>query len=225
MTDMKQPCNFTRDKLAEFVAAEVEHILAKYDRRMSRAEVVAGGKLAGAIVVAYANLSHSQMEAVGRSPDEIAEGAAKFVSGLAKDAETKSPALPDVIARDQEEEGEIPKVPIRVDDWAGPTAGPTYLEANYGISRSTLHRWQRRNAVVALRTGGRKHVFPLEQFIDGRPVNGIEQVAALIPHPRFAWLWLIQPNEHLNWAKPIEMLRADLMVEVVAAAKRHAEPV
>ena len=224
MTNMKQPRNFTRDKLAEFVAAEVEHILAKYDRRMSRAEVIAGGKLAGAIVAGYANLSHSQMEAMGRLTAEVAEGAAKFVSGLARDTKTKSRDLPVVIAIDQEE-GEKPQVPIRVDDWAGSTAGPTYLEANYGISRSTLHRWQRRNAVVALRTGGRKHVFPLEQFIDGRPVNGIEQVAALIPHPRFAWLWLIQPNEHLNWAKPIEMLRADLIDEVVAAAKRHAEPV
>ena len=59
-----------------------------------------------------------------------------------------------------------------IEDWAGRVAGSTYLEENLRIARSTLHRWQRRNEVVALRKGGRKHVFPLAQFVDGRPVAG-----------------------------------------------------
>lgn len=47
-----------------------------------------------------------------------------------------------------------------IEDWAGHVAGSTYLEENLRIARSTLHRWQRRGDVIALRKGGRKHVFP-----------------------------------------------------------------
>ncbi|TIL97515.1 MAG: hypothetical protein E5Y74_36480, partial [Mesorhizobium sp.] len=80
-----------------------------------------------------------------------------------------------------------------IEDWAGRVAGSTYLEENLRIARSTLHRWQRRGEVIALRKGGRKHVFPLAQFVDGRPVAGIRDVLSLISNPRLAWLWLTRP--------------------------------
>ncbi|WP_292444651.1 hypothetical protein [Mesorhizobium sp.] len=82
----------------------------------------------------------------------------------------------------------------RIDDWAGQVVGPTYLEEHLGIPRSTLHWWQRRNEVVAQRKGSRKHVFPLAQFVDGRPALGIRQVRSLLPNTRLTWRWLIQPS-------------------------------
>ncbi|WP_341872361.1 hypothetical protein [Mesorhizobium metallidurans] len=108
---------------------------------------------------------------------------------------------------------------MRVEDWAGRVAGPTFLEENFGISRSTLHRWQRSGKVVALRTGGRKHVFPLAQFVDGRPAPGIGEVLSLMPNPRRAWFWLISPVAGLDGRIPIEMLKQDLVADVVFAAQ------
>ncbi|MER9756254.1 hypothetical protein NKJ46_22975 [Mesorhizobium sp. M0166] len=108
---------------------------------------------------------------------------------------------------------------LRIEDWAGAVAGPTYLEQRFGIPRSTLHWWQRHNDVVAFRKGARKHVFPLAQFIDGRPAPGIRQVLSLIANPRPAWLWLTRPSSRLNGRIPIEMLRQDLAAEVILAAR------
>ncbi|TKB42746.1 MAG: DUF2384 domain-containing protein, partial [Mesorhizobium sp.] len=97
-----------------------------------------------------------------------------------------------------------------------------FLQENLGISRSTLHRWQRSGTVVALRTGGRKHVFPLAQFIDGRPAPGIKEVSSAMPDPRRAWSWLIGPAPGLAGRIPIEMLKQDLVAEVVLAAQNAA---
>jgi hypothetical protein len=108
---------------------------------------------------------------------------------------------------------------MRLEDWAGPVAGPTYLEENFQIPRSTLHRWQRRNQVIALRKGLGRHVFPLAQFVDGRPVPGIADVLALAKHPRLAWSWLVRPSPYLDGRIPIELLRQDLVSEVVLAAR------
>lgn len=46
---------------------------------------------------------------------------------------------------------------------------------------------------MALRKGGRKHVFPLAQLVDGRPAMGISEVLAAISNPRLAWFWLTRP--------------------------------
>lgn len=110
----------------------------------------------------------------------------------------------------------------RLEEWAGRVAGPTLLEEQFGIPRSTLHWWQRHNDVIALRKGARKHVFPLAQFIDGRPVPGIRQVLALVPNHRLAWHWLIQPSPFLEGDIPIDRLRQDLIDEVVSAAQRFS---
>ncbi|TGV47385.1 hypothetical protein EN784_54280, partial [bacterium M00.F.Ca.ET.141.01.1.1] len=91
-----------------------------------------------------------------------------------------------------------PREGARIAEWAGPVAGSTHLERRFGIPRSTLHWWQRHNDVVAFRRGSRKHVFPLAQFIDGRPMPGIREVLSSISDPRLAWLWLISPSPLLK---------------------------
>ena len=106
-----------------------------------------------------------------------------------------------------------------IEDWAGEVAGSTYLEEKFRIPRSTLHRWQRRNEVIALRKGGRKHVFPLAQFIDGRPAAGISEVLAAIANPRLAWFWLTRPSPELDGRIPIEMLKQDMVGDVVPVAR------
>lgn len=115
---------------------------------------------------------------------------------------------------------DYPGAGARIAEWAGPVAGSTDLERRLGIPRSTLHWWQRHDDVVAFRRGSRKHVFPLAQFIDGRPVPGIRQVLSSIPDPRLAWLWLISPSSLLKGLVPVELLREGMSTEAVASAAR-----
>jgi hypothetical protein len=110
--------------------------------------------------------------------------------------------------------------PQRIEDWAGPVAGPSELERLFSIKRSTLHDWQQRGAVVGLLKGERKHVFPLEQFVDGRPVPGMARVTQTIANPRVAWQWLVRSHPTGDRSAPLARLKAGRVEEVVAAAER-----
>ena len=115
--------------------------------------------------------------------------------------------------------------PTPVEDWAGPVAGSTVLERDYGIARSTLHQWQQQGAVIGLLKGTRHHSFPLAQFIDGRPVEGVRDVLNLIGTPRTAWLWLMEPHPELDDRPPLEVLKAGGLREVRdLAARDYGQP-
>src|SRR3546814_16168919 len=86
-------------------------------------------------------------------------------------------------------------------------------------SRSTLHDWQKRGEVIALLSGARKHAFPLEQFVDGRPVQGISDVLEIAGNPRRAWLWLVQQSPLLGEQRPIDLLKLDRRQDVAEAAR------
>lgn len=113
--------------------------------------------------------------------------------------------------------------PMRLEAWAGPVAGPTEIEKMFGTKRSTLHDWQKRGAVIGLLKGERKHVFPLAQFVDGRPVTGISDVIRIIENPRAAWLWLIQPKPSIG-GKPLDRLKRGHIAQVIEAAERDFSP-
>jgi hypothetical protein len=114
--------------------------------------------------------------------------------------------------------------PARIEDWAGEVAGPTELAARYGVSRSTLHDWQSRGAVIGLLAGRRKHVFPVAQFIDGRPIEGLAGVVTAAGSPRTAWLWLVEPHPSLGGRAPLARLKAGGASAVIDLAKRDFGP-
>ena len=111
--------------------------------------------------------------------------------------------------------------PTRVEDWAGPLAGPTELERDFGVARSTLHTWQRQGVVIGLLVGVRKHAFPTEQFVDGRPVTSLGEVVEAIGDPRAAWLWLREPNPGLAGVTPLARLKAGATDKVVEMARSN----
>ena len=111
--------------------------------------------------------------------------------------------------------------PTKVEDWAGPLVGPTELERDYGVARSTLHSWQKQGAVIGLLVGVRKHAFPTEQFMDGRPVAGLGPVVAAVGDPRTAWLWLREPNPGFAGVSPLERLKAGAADKVVELARAN----
>lgn len=213
-----------QDEFSCLVAKEVQRVLAQF------AEVMKGGSSISSHMgtgTAADLLSATPRQAIH---DDLTALASEFVRRLAAEAvrrsnESAGEAAPLTVrtggargcavlkAQDQQSDS------LRIEDWAGAVAGPTDLEAHFGIPRSTLHWWQRHNDVVALRKGARKHVFPLAQFIDGRPAPGIRQVLSLIINPRPAWLWLTSPSPRLGGRIPIEMRRQDLAAEVIRAAR------
>jgi hypothetical protein len=107
-----------------------------------------------------------------------------------------------------------------LESWAGPVAGPGEIEKQLYVARSTLNEWHRRGAVIGLLRGERKHVYPLEQFVDARPLQGIGDVAKIAPDERAAWLWLRQPHGRLGMRPPLDLLKAGQREEVIQAAER-----
>ena len=97
---------------------------------------------------------------------------------------------------------------------------PGKIERDFGTRRSTLHDWQKRGAVIGLLKGERKHVYPLAQFIDGRPIEGMARITKIIANPRAAWLWLIRPHPTGDKTPPLERLKQGRIAEVAAAAER-----
>lgn len=111
--------------------------------------------------------------------------------------------------------------PMALEDWAGATAGPVEIERSLGIPRSTLHAWQGKGLVVGLLNGVRKTVFPLEQFVDGKPVAGIADVLEVIGEPRTTWRWFKEPSPLLNGAAPLVRLKRGRLDEVLRAAQTN----
>ncbi|TIN03717.1 MAG: DUF2384 domain-containing protein [Mesorhizobium sp.] len=221
-----------QDDFAEMVAEDVERALAHYDEAINKPTMVSVGKIAGSIASAVTLLSPKHQRAIDAIHADLPGLASKFVRALAAEAARRSEAgiagviNPPTTPLADVEPPSLPKSDdlesMLIEDWAGRVAGSTYLEENLRIARSTLHRWQRRGEVIALRKGGRKHVFPLAQFVDGRPVAGIRDVLSLISNPRLAWLWLTRPSAQLDGRVPIDLLRQDQVDEVVEAARVFA---
>ncbi|MBZ9739784.1 MULTISPECIES: hypothetical protein [unclassified Mesorhizobium] len=210
-----------QDELSGLIAKEIQRVLVRYNEiakaRGSISSLMGRGNVGVANLPLYQQAIHADLadlasEFVGRL---AAEAARHFDASIreATPLEARTAGGPRCAVRTPPDDS------MRIEDWAGQVAGPTYLEERFGIPRSTLHWWQRHNDVIALRKGARKHVFPLAQFVDGRPASGIRQVLSLSDKPRLAWLWLIQPSPPLDDRVPIEMLRQDLTEDVVLAAR------
>ncbi|MBB6413783.1 hypothetical protein [Mesorhizobium sangaii] len=182
-----------QDELSSLVAKEVQRVLAQHEEVIKERSSISSHMGTGNITAAD-SLYATRPQGIH---DDLTALASEFVRRLAREANS-------LTARTEVAHGCAVKVRdqqtdcLRIEDWAGQVAGPTYLEEHFHIPRSTLHWWQRHNDVVALRKGARKHVFPLAQFIDGRPAPGIRQVLSLIPNPRPAWLWLTSPSPRLD---------------------------
>ena len=110
---------------------------------------------------------------------------------------------------------------IPLEDWAGPVAGSTELERELHIGRTTLHNWQKSGSVIGLLKGTKRHVFPREQFLDGRPLEGIAQINRIVGDPRTAWLWLKTPNPTLGGRVPVALLKANKSKDVLSAAQGY----
>ena len=216
------------NKYTEFFFSELKNIFAGDGVYIDRAMDGFPGKASDSAALTCLQLEGAQP--ISGAPSDLPGLASQFIRALAVEASrqclasdaggAEAPVSAGSPPRGQARGGDLDSMII--EDWAGRVAGATYLEDNLRIPRSTLHRWYRCNEVIALRKGRQRHVFPLAQFVDGRPASGIREVLAHITHPRLAWFWMIHPSSKLNGRVPIELLKQDLVSEVVSAAREYA---
>ncbi|RUU58296.1 antitoxin Xre/MbcA/ParS toxin-binding domain-containing protein [Mesorhizobium sp. M2C.T.Ca.TU.002.02.1.1] len=222
----------SQEALAGLMAEAVRQALMRHGVMLDAEALASASRIAGHVAAALPFLPPAQRLAISSFKGEWTDLASDFfrvmtnktasdgsatsdraLERLPLQSETGKPAVQPIAERAAELQSML------IEDWAGEVAGSTYLEEKLRIPRSTLHRWQRRGEVVALRKGGRKHVFPLTQFVDGRPVPGIGDVLSAIANPRLAWFWLSRPSPELDGRVPIEMLREDMVEDVIRAAR------
>lgn len=111
-----------------------------------------------------------------------------------------------------------------LESWAGPVLGPVEIERQLGIPRSTLSAWHAANTIIGIKRGMRRHEYPVEQFIDGRPLEGIDQIVNIAPTARSAWMWLRGTRDVFDGATPLQMLELGKVDEVVEVAHRDFDP-
>lgn len=238
MIDSSNRDRVCKGEFASLIAEQMEYVLRKYNVDATNDTVAAVIKITGAFVTNFDLLSPTHQQFIFAAQDDhLARFASEFVRVLATEAMRRSEEGTDgegdaslaASAMGAPESGfrSTPGLAatldsMRIEDWAGEVAGQTYLEKNLCIPRSTLHLWKRRDEIVALRKGRRKHVFPLAQFVDGRPAPGIRDVLSFISNTRLAWFWLNRPSPELGGRVPIDLLRQDLTAEVISAARKFS---
>lgn len=224
--------------VADRVASKVTNAL-KTDRAFESGSLALSAHIAGAAAAAVLSLPVEARQELTRRQAELMRGVRRLVETFGQEVgrgkiklavpkrvePPKGEGLGTIVSA--EEGRRLMRefaVARKIEDWAGPVAGASQLSRDYGIPRSTLHRWQHSDEVIGLLKGTKKHVFPVEQFIDGRPAQGISAIVGLAGGHRVAWLWLRQANPVLGGRPPIDLLKQDRIDEVVDAAEAYFDP-
>jgi len=110
-------------------------------------------------------------------------------------------------------------VDVDLETIAGPLAGAAEIERKLGIPLPMLAQWNEQKQVVALKGKEECSLYPLAQFVDGKPIDGTKEVLEFIPHPNTAWMWLIGLKPSIG-GMPLELLRQGKLYDVLATAER-----
>lgn len=229
-----------QESMANRVARKVESAL-RGDTTIKKEPRALVGRIAGTAAAAAASLAPEAQHQLYASQDELLKvlwdtvksfGVDKGVQrGQLLDVEmplevelAKGAGLGEILSLEEGRQAlDAYAVSTRLEDWAGPVAGAAELAKRFDISRSTLNHWQHSSAVIGLLKGTRNRVYPIDQFIDGRPASGIAEINAIISEPRLAWFWLSRKNPELGDRRPIDLLKRDRIKQVIEAARDHFE--
>ena len=92
------------------------------------------------------------------------------------------------------------------------------LAETLSVSDAVIDGWALGGHLIVLRSTPKVELVPLDQFVGGRPADGITHVVALFPNGEEAWAWLAAPNALLESERPIDCLHAGQASTVVRAA-------
>jgi len=111
-----------------------------------------------------------------------------------------------------------------LESWAGAVADTDATAARLGVTRTKLREWLKAGRVIRFGRVDAEPVYPLEQFVDGRPIKGLGKVVAIAPTPRTAWMWLRQPFWSFGGRTPLEALCNGELAAVVEVSHRLFDP-
>lgn len=193
-----------REELESKAASLIAELLRSHDPTLQAPGIKTASHLAAVIAAQIAVQPQSVQRSMNSLEDHLTNMATDFVVAVVEAAQNN---LAHGIKRFYAAAPSNPAGLQLADNWAGPVAGSTLIERHFGISRSTLHRWHKRGECVALNAKtSKKAVFPLKQFLDGRPVDGLAEVIIAFGNQRNAWQWLVTPHEDLDGRLPIDLL-------------------
>ena len=221
-----------RRPVADRVATRIADVL-RDDQAFSAGSAALPATIVGEMAAAIADLPPETWRELGSRRVELGQRMRQLMESFGAEGHGRiAIRIPDIVEPSKgeglgsllsSEKGEAALADIavarKIEDWAGPVAGATELARDYAIPRSTLNRWQHAGDVIALLKGTKKHVYPIEQFIDGRPARGLAAIGQHADNQRIAWLWLSRPNPVLGGRKPIDLLKQDCVDSVLDAAK------
>jgi len=214
-------------KLADRIAGNVEPALKT---GASGAAVHVAAQIASLAAVAASELPASVLTQIGEQKDlfvrlvGVLKAFAKSDSdeGGADGAVAKGEGLGATVSVEQGRQAiHDLAVDVPLEAWAGPLAGSTEIERDFGIRRQTLNNWRNSGDVIGFLKGVSKHVYPTMQFVDGRPVKGLPEITAIAGGQRAAWLWLTEKNPALGGKAGIDLLRRDEVQVVTKAAEDY----
>lgn len=222
------------DSIADRVSAKVSNAL-RSEKTFAQGSLLLPALIAGEVADVVAGLTAERRQELNTHSLELKKRIRQMVEGFGHEQPGKITLdIPDeiepskgeglglIVTPDQGERAlEGIAVSSRLEDWAGRCAGATELSRDFGVARSSLHRWQQDDDVIGLLKGTRKHVYPVAQFVDGRPARGLRDIIKLAGSQRVAWLWLTQPNPALGGRHPIGLLKQDRVDEVADVAASY----
>jgi hypothetical protein len=226
-------------KMAEGIRSldigELQAALRQHNPKTPVSDLRAMAKIVASVAEFVANLSNAERRELARESSQLraaleeaaqhgkgATGERAHIEPVGRVERSRSAGLGERISVEEGRtrlEQYANAGPIEI--WAGPVAGAGEIERQLGIPRSTLNSWHQRGAVIGLLRGERKLAYPLEQFVDARPLEGIGEILRLVPDARGGWLWLRQPNAALGGKTPMACLRAGHKASVLEVA--HAD--
>ena len=206
-------------ELEAMIEKAVSKIIRDHDPTAHMPAVRSAAKLASVIASRLATQKQIVQRALKLVEPRIEAMGVQFVDDIVVSATGGVQAAVEKFQASAPSGDEPPELDITV-DWAGEVAGPTVIERHFGIPRSTLYRWQKRNEVVAIQSRtSRKPVFPLRQFRNGRPVDGIPELIAIFADAAKAWRWAISSAIPLSGMTPIEALLEGSIEDVLRSAR------
>lgn len=113
---------------------------------------------------------------------------------------------------------------ISLDERLGHLCDAEKIEQLLGIPRKSLLSWHKRSLIVGFKDDQGKYLFPLEQFVDAKPVEGLGEVLQIIRHPHSAWTWLLRAKPSINGV-PLDLIKKGRLYDVLEAADRDFGPI
>lgn len=106
------------------------------------------------------------------------------------------------------------------DEWAASELfGAIEMAERLGVAQTTLDNWRHAGKILAFRNGSDNCIYPLRQFAQNLPIQGLKRVREQFDADDTAWAWLVEPNRLTGGVEPIEWLREGGIKDVTRAAE------